>query len=302
MNSNSKAPGLTKDEKEKMNGNYSSRNKMMKRLFRNRLTIVGLVIVVLIIVCAIFAPLIAPYPADATGAINFKMMNRAPSSQHWFGTDEIGRDILTRVIFGARYSLLMGLVVLTVAVLIGVPLGLIAGYYGGLTNKIIMRITDVFLAVPSLILAMAVSAILEPTLMNSMVAISFGWWPWFTRLVQAETLKVKNEKFVISSQGIGASPLRIMFSEILPNCLPTIIVKISTDIGFVILTGASLGFLGLGAQPPTPEWGTMIAAGRTFMPSVWWSSFFPGLAILMTVLGFSFVGDGLRDALDVQVQ
>lgn len=281
---------------------YSSRRKMFKRLFHNKLTIVGLVIVVVVIIAAVFAPVIAPYPKDAKGAVHFKQVNQAPSAAFPFGTDEIGCDILSRVIFGARYSLMMGLVVLTIAVLIGVPLGLIAGYIGGWTGKVIMRVTDVFLAVPSIILAMAVSAILQPNLMNSMLAISFGWWPWFTRLVQAETLKVKNEQFIISSEGIGASTSRIMFREILPNCLPTIIVKISTDIGFVILTGASLGFLGLGALPPTPEWGTMIASGRTFMPSVWWSSVFPGLAIMVTVLGFSFLGDGIRDALDVQVQ
>lgn len=281
---------------------YSSRRKMLRRLFHNKLTIVGLVIVVVVIIAAVFAPVIAPHPKDARGAVHFKQVNQAPSAAFPFGTDEIGCDILSRVIFGARYSLLMGLVVLTVAVLIGVPLGLIAGYIGGWTGKVIMRVTDVFLAVPSIILAMAVSAILQPNLMNSMLAISFGWWPWFTRLVQAETLKVKNEQFIISSEGIGASTSRIMFREILPNCLPTIIVKISTDIGFVILTGASLGFLGLGALPPTPEWGTMIASGRTFMPGVWWSSVFPGLAIMVTVLGFSFLGDGIRDALDVQVQ
>ena len=281
---------------------YSSQKKMLKRLFRNKMTIVGIVIVAVIVICAVFAPWIAPHPEDATGAINFKNMNSAPSAEFWMGTDEIGRDILSRVIFGARYSLIMGVVVLAIAVLIGVPLGLIAGYCGGRVNSIIMRLTDIFLSIPSLILAMAVSAIMEPSLMNSMIAISFGWWPWFTRLVQAETLRIKNEQFITSSEGIGASKARIMFHEILPNCLPTIVVKMSTDMGFVILTGASLGFLGLGAQPPIPEWGTMISEGRVYMPTVWWSSVFPGLAILFTVLGFSFVGDGIRDALDVRAQ
>jgi len=287
---------------KQLEAKYSSRRKIFKRLFHNKLTIVGLAIVIAVVVSAIFAPVLAPYPKDALGAVHFKQVNQPPGIGFLFGTDEIGCDILSRVIYGARYSLMMGVVVLTIAVVIGVPLGLIAGYIGGWADKIIMRVTDVFLAVPSIILAMAVSAILQPNLMNSMLAISFGWWPWFTRLVQAETLKVKNEQFIISSEGIGASKGRIMFREILPNCLPTIIVKISTDVGFVILTGASLGFLGLGALPPTPEWGTMIASGRTFMPTVWWSSVFPGLAIMLTVLGFSFLGDGIRDALDVQVQ
>lgn len=274
---------------------------MLKRLFKNKMTILGLVIVLCIIFCAIFASVLAPYPEAATGSIDFAKMNLKPSSTNWFGTDEIGRDIFSRIIYGTRYSLLMGAVVITIAVTIGVPLGLIAGYWGGRANSIIMRVTDVFLAVPSLILAMAVAAILKPNLMNSMIAISFGWWPWFTRLVQAETLKIKNEQFIISSEGIGASKWRIAFLEILPNCLPTIIVKISTDIGFVILTGASLGFLGLGAQPPTPEWGTMISEGRNYLPTIWWASTFPGLAILVTVLGFSLLGDGIRDAFDVRM-
>jgi len=279
----------------------SNNQKMLKRLFKNKMTILGLVIVLCIIFCAIFASVLAPYPEAATGSIDFAKMNLKPSSTNWFGTDEIGRDIFSRVIYGTRYSLLMGAVVITIAVTIGVPLGLIAGYWGGKVNSIIMRVTDVFLAVPSLILAMAVAAILKPNLMNSMIAISFGWWPWFTRLVQAETLKIKNEQFIISSEGIGASKWRIAFLEILPNCLPTIIVKISTDIGFVILTGASLGFLGLGAQPPTPEWGTMISEGRNYLPTIWWASTFPGLAILVTVLGFSLLGDGIRDAFDVRM-
>lgn len=280
----------------------SSGRKLAKRFFRNKMTLVGLVLVTLIALLAILAPFIVPYPDANTIAVNFKEMNQAPSLRHLFGTDEIGRDVLSRTIYGARYSLMMAAVVLTIAVVIGVPLGLIAGYKGGLVNSLIMRITDIFLAIPSLILALTVAAILQPSLMNSMIAISFGWWPWFTRLTQAETLKIKNEQFVMSSEGIGASSLRIMFLEILPNCLPTIIVKISTDIGFVILTGASLGFLGLGAQPPTPEWGTMISEARVFLPGVWWSSVFPGLAILLTILGFSFLGDGIRDAFDVRAQ
>jgi peptide/nickel transport system permease protein len=188
-----------------------------------------------------------------------------------------------------------------VAIGIGVPLGLIAGFWGGKVNSVIMRLTDIFLSIPSIILAMAVAAIMEPSLFNSMVAISFGWWPWFTRLVQAETLKIKNEQFILASEGIGASKWRIAFIEILPNCLSTIIVKASTDIGFVILTGASLGFLGLGAQPPAPEWGTMVAEGRVYLPTMWWQTTFPGLAILVTVLGFNLLGDGLRDFFDVRV-
>lgn len=274
----------------------------MRKLFKNKLSLFGLIIIFAVAVCAVFAPWIAPYPEAATGQIDFINMNQPPSAEHFFGTDEIGRDIFSRVLYGARYSLMMGVVVLTIAVLIGVPLGLIAGFWGGKVNTVIMRLTDIFLAVPSIILAMAVSAVLEPNLINTMAAISFGWWPWFTRLIQAETLKVKNEQFILAAEGIGSSRIRIAFKEILPNCLSTIIVKASTDMGFVILTGASLGFLGLGAQPPIPEWGTMIAEGRVYLPAMWWQSTFPGLAILVTVLGFNILGDGLRDVFDVEVE
>lgn len=276
-------------------------NKKIRKLLRNKLTLVGFVLVSIVILCAIFANVLAPHPEDVTGAIDFASMNLPPSSEYWFGTDEVGRDIFSRVLFGAQYSLIMGVVVLSIAIIIGVPLGLIAGFWGGKVNTIIMRLTDIFLSIPSIILAMAVAAIMEPSLVNSMIAISFGWWPWFTRLVQAETLKIKNEQFILASKGIGASNWRIAFIEILPNCLSTIIVKASTDIGFVILTGASLGFLGLGAQAPTPEWGTMVAEGRVYLPTMWWQTTFPGLAILFTVLGFNLLGDGLRDYFDVRV-
>lgn len=284
--------------------NYIERDpfhKQMRRLFRNKLTILGLILILIVVFCAIFAPWIVPYPESIVGEINFMSMNLAPSSEHFFGTDDIGRDIFSRVIFGARYSLIMGVVVLTIAILIGVPLGLIAGYWGGRVNTVIMRTTDVFLAIPSILLAMAVSAIFEPSLLTTMGAISFSWWPWFTRLVEAQTKKIKNEQFIRASEGLGTSKWRTAFNEILPNCLPTIIVKATTDMGFVILTGASLGFLGLGAQPPAPEWGNMVAEGRVYLPTIWWSSIFPGLAILITVLGFNLFGDGLRDLFDVQL-
>lgn len=275
--------------------------KQARKLFRNKLTVVGFFLVLIVLFCGVFAPWIAPYPESITGEINFAEMHLPPSTTHFFGTDEIGRDIFSRVLFGARYSLTMGVIVISFAIAIGVPLGLIAGFWGGTVNSIIMRITDVFLAVPSIILAMAVSAIFEPSLATTMIAVSFSWWPWFTRLVQAETLKIKNEQFVKAAEGMGANKWRIAFSEILPNCLPTVIVKATTDMGFVILTGASLGFLGLGAQPPAPEWGNMVAEGRVHLPNIWWGSIFPGLAILVAVLGFNLLGDGLRDLYDVEL-
>jgi peptide/nickel transport system permease protein len=290
---------------EKINVNVEPRGqrfkKQLRKLFKNKLTLLGFLLVLLIVVGGILAPVIAPYPESITGQINFERMHQPPSAEFLFGTDDIGRDIFSRVLFGARYSLLMGVVVLSISILIGVPLGLIAGFWGGKVNAVIMRITDIFLAVPSIIMAMAVSAILEPSLVNTMVAVSFSWWPWLTRLVQAETLKIKSEQFVTAATGMGASKWRIAFNEILPNCLATIIVKSTTDMGFVILTGASLGFLGLGAKPPTPEWGTMVAEGRVYLPNMWWESIFPGLAVLATVLGFNLFGDGLRDLFDVHV-
>lgn len=285
----------------KSNPRFEELHRAWHKMRRSTLSMAGLITVIIIILLAIFAPFVAPYPEAATGAVNFDIMNQPPSWAHLFGTDEVGKDILSRVIFGARISLILGFTVLSIALLIGVPLGVIAGFWGGRVNAVIMRITDIFLSIPSLVLALAVAAIMEPTLMNIMIAISFGWWPWFTRLVQGEVLKLKGEQFVLAAEGLGSSKWRISFKEILPNCVSIIIVKSTLDMGFVILTGASLGFLGLGAQPPIPEWGTMIAQGRVYLPDMWWQATFPGLAILVTVLGFNLLGDGLRDVFDVQV-
>ncbi|GAB4568201.1 MAG: ABC transporter permease [Anaerolineae bacterium] len=271
------------------------------RLRRSAVSLLGLGIVTVIVLAAIFAPYITPYPEDAGNAVHFANAHEPPSLKHPFGTDEIGRDVLTRVVFGARISLALGVVVLTIAIGVGVPLGLIAGYWGGRVSTIIMRVTDVFLAIPPLVLALAVSAALKPNLTTSMVAISFGWWPWFTRLVYGEVLSVKQELFVEAAQSLGASRLRIAFREILPNVLSPILVKATLDLGFVILIGASLSFLGLGAQPPSPAWGTSIAEGRVYLPGAWWAATFPGLAIFVTVLGFNLLGDGLRDIFDVDL-
>jgi peptide/nickel transport system permease protein len=193
-------------------------------------------------------------------------------------------------------------VVLVISLAVGVPLGLIAGYVGGPVNTIIMRLTDIFLAIPPLVLALAVSAVLTPTLENSIIAISFGWWPWYTRLIQGQVLSIKEETFVEACRSVGANPWYIAFKEILPNCLSILIVKVTLDIGYAILTGAVLGFLGLGVRPPTPEWGTMASKGRLHLPARWWMTTFSGLAIFITVLGFNLLGDGLRDAFDVELE
>jgi peptide/nickel transport system permease protein len=272
-----------------------------RRLSRNTLSLVGIGMILAIVFVAIFAPLIAPYPDAVTGEPHFDEKTEAPSVDHLMGTDRLGRDIFSRVLYGARISILMGIVVLSIAIGIGVPLGLVAGYVGGWPGTVIMRITDVFLAVPPIILALAVAALVEPTLWNAMIAISFAWWPWYTRLVNGEVVSVKEEEFIEASESMGAGWLRVSFKEILPNVIAPITVKASLDMGFVILVGAALSFLGLGATPPTPSWGAMIAQGRDYVTSFWWMSTFPGLAISFTVLGFNLLGDGLRDLFDVDV-
>lgn len=272
------------------------------RFKKNPLSLVGLSIVLLMILMAVFAPFIAPYPEDARDAVHFGKMFQAPNSKHLLGTDEVGRDVLSRIIFGSRISLMVGVVVLSVAVGVGVPLGLMAGYFGGKTETFIMRITDIFLSIPPLVLALAVSAALEPNLKNSMFAISFTWWPWYARLAYGEALSIKEEDFVEVCESLGASRLYIALREILPNMTSALVIKISLDMGYAILIGAALGFLGLGAQPPTPEWGTLVSLGRNHLPRMWWLSTFPGLFIFLTVLGFNLLGDGLRDFFEVEVE
>ena len=271
------------------------------RFKKNPLSLIGLGIILMMVLVAIFAPFIAPYPGDAGGAVHFKEMFQPPGWKHSFGTDEVGRDVLSRVIFGSRISLMLGVVVLSVAVGVGIPLGLFAGYLGGKVEAIIMRITDIFLSIPPLVLALAVTAVLERNLQNSMFAIAFTWWPWYARLAYGQTLSKKEEDFVEVSKSLGASRLYIIFGEILPNMTSPLLVKITLDMGYAILAGAALGFLGLGAQPPTPEWGTLVSLGRIHLPKMWWLSTFSGLAIFTTVLGFNLLGDGLRDFFDVEV-
>ena len=265
---------------------------------RNSSAVLGLGIVIVFLITAAIGPWVVPYPEDAQGTIHLEIKLLPPSAAHWFGTDEVGDDVFTRVIIGARVSLQIGLIVTGIAVLIGVPLGLIAGLVGGWTDEVIMRFTDVFLCVPGLILAIAIVGALGPGIENAMLALSLVWWPGYVRLVQAKTLSLKNSIYVDAARSMGASNMRIVFVHILPNCSSPIVVKASMDMGLAILGAASLGFLGLGAQPPFPEWGAMISVGRNYLPDWWWYSFFPGLCIFLTVLGFNLMGDGLRDVLD----
>ncbi|MWV39778.1 ABC transporter permease [Natrialba sp. INN-245] len=272
------------------------------RFAENKLSVVGLIMILLIFGAGLFAPFLAPHPGDAGDEVHFEQQSQAPSFEHPLGTDTAGRDIFSRILFGARISLLLGVTVLSIAVTIGVTLGLIAGYLGGWPNMVIMRTTDVFLSIPPILLALAVNAALGQSLWYTMIALSFAWWTWYARLAQGEVLSIKEEEYVEVSESLGAGWVRVIFKEILPNIVAPITVKATLDMGFVILVGAGLSFLGLGAQPPTPDWGAMIANGRDYVTNYWWIATFPGLAISFTVLGFNLLGDGLRDMFDVEVE
>ncbi len=265
---------------------------------RNRLSVVGLVLVVGIVLLALLAPLVVPYPEHAGAFVDYANANLPPSRAHLFGTDVFGRDILSRVIFAFRGALIMAIGVLVAVVPLGSFLGLVAGYYKGTRlETFIMRLTDVFLALPPLILALAICAVLRPTLFNSMMAVCVSWWPWYTRLVYGMASSVRNEFYVQAAEVTGASKGHILFREILPNCLAPIFTKMALDVGWVILVGAGLSFVGLGEQPPTPALGTMVSDGAKYLPHLWWNSVFPAVAIMVMVLSFNLFGDGVRDML-----
>ncbi len=269
---------------------------------RNPLFIAGLTVLTGLLMAALFAPWITPYPQDAGYGINFADKLQPPGLRHLFGADALGRDIFTRVVFGARMSLQIGLTVISLSLAIGVPLGLIAGFFGGRTDEIIMRITDMFLAFPPLLLPLAIAAALGPSIINAMIAISASWFPWYVRLIRAQVLTVREELFVESARSIGVGPLQIMVRHILPNVMGPVIIQASMDMGYAILAAASLSFIGVGAKPPTVEWGLMITSSRAYFLDYWWTVTFPGLAIFVSVLAFNLVGDGLRDILDPKIR
>ncbi|MBI4640370.1 MAG: ABC transporter permease [Candidatus Tectomicrobia bacterium] len=275
------------------------RRKQLRRVISivtgSPLTITGFCIVSGLVVIAILAPFIAPYDPLA---INLREELKPPSLVHPFGTDDLGRDVFSRILYGTEISLRVGTVALLFILGIGIPLGAISGYFGGKIDTLIMRLGDVFLAFPNLVLALAISAALGGGIQNVMIAVAAPAWPWYARLVRGVTLSAKEEEYIQAAHALGQSPLRIIFKHILPNCIGPIIVQASQSMGFTILTAASLGFIGIGAQPPSPEWGLMVSTGRIHFMDEWWVATFPGLAILITVLGFSLMGDGLRDILD----
>ena len=273
----------------------SPMRRAWRRLVRRKSAVLGLVIVVLLVLIAILAPLIAPF--DPTQQA-YAFVRKPPSLRNWLGTDESGRDLLSRVIFGARASLLAGVVSVGIAVGIGVPVGMLAGYRGGLTDALISRVTDAMLAIPFLILAIALAAFLGPSLTNAMIAIGVTATPIFVRLTRGQVLVVKTEDYVEAARAVGNGPLRIAFRHILPNIAPALLVQASLTIAAAIIAEASLSFLGLGQQPPAPSWGSMLNTAQRFLTNAPWMAIWPGLAIFAAVLSFNLLGDGLRDALD----
>lgn len=267
-------------------------------LNRNLLQRISLIIIVILFLIAIFALQIAPYPGHAILQTNPSDRLLPPSPQYLFGTDELGRDLLSRVLYGTRISLQTALIAVGLALLVGVPLGAIAGGMGGVMDEIIMRVTDVFLSFPPLLLAIAIAAFLGPSLQNAMIAIALSWWPWYTRIIRGQAISIRERQFVRAARAIGTPTIKIIFSHILPNTMAPVIVQASMDIGGVILTIASLSFLGLGAQAPIPEWGLLISTSRTYFLNAWWYSTFPGIAIFISVLVFNLLGDGIREVLD----
>jgi peptide/nickel transport system permease protein len=265
------------------------------RFMRNKAAVFGAVLVALIVVMAVFAPWLTQYdPVQAS----FMTVRQAPSAAHWFGTDELGRDVLSRLLYGARASLLAGVVSVGIAVVLGVPLGLLAGYFGKLVDGVISRLADALLSIPFLILAIALAAFLGPSLTNAMIAIGVSAMPRFVRLTRGQALSVKAEDYVEGARAIGLGDFRIIVRYILPNVLPPIIVQASLTVAMAIIAEASLSFLGLGQLPPAPSWGSMLNTAKDFVDQAPWMSIFPGIAIFLAVLGFNLLGDGLRDALD----
>lgn len=275
--------------------------KQWYRFSRNKMSVVGLIIVMLVVFAAIFSPLITPYPKHAGAFTDYASANMAPDAEHLFGTDYIGRDILTRVVFAFRNALKMAVIVLVISVPAGSVLGMVAGIRQGTwMDTLIMRITDVFLSVPSMILALAIASILKPNLTNAMLAITISWWPWYCRLAYGTARSISRDNYVRYAELTGGSFAHIVFKEILPNCISPILTKMTLDVGWVIMTGASLSYVGLGEQAPVPALGNMISAGIKYLPNQWWNTVFPAIGIIVIILGFNLLGDGISDLLAVE--
>jgi len=267
-------------------------------LRKNVLTSIALYVILALVLIAIFAPYIVPYPEDISNKADIVNKFMSPSGKHFFGTDELGRDIFSRVLYGPRISLTSAIITVGLALLIGIPLGAIAGFMGGAIDELIMRITDMFLSFPPILLAIVMVSLIGASLNSAILSIAVSWWPWYTRLVRGQTVSLKEKMFIQAAKAIGTPNYKIILKHVIPNTISPVIVQASIDMGLVVLTLASLSFLGLGAQAPMPEWGLMISISRKYFPDIWWYSIFPGLAVFFTVLVFNMIGDGLREILD----
>ncbi|HWT91786.1 MAG TPA: ABC transporter permease [Solirubrobacteraceae bacterium] len=264
----------------------------------NRFALVGAALALLLVLIALLAPVIAPFPDDAGSATHPEIALAKPSGEHLLGTDQVGRDVLSRVLYGTRTSLRIAASVLILAVLIGVPLGLVAGYVGGWLDDVIMRITDIFLAFPALLLSLALAAVLSPSVGNATLAIAATWWPWYARLARGSAVAIRDRGYVEAARALGVSRRRILARHVLPNATTPVLVQASLDVGGIIITAAALSFLGLGAQDPTAEWGLMVSQGQALLATNWWFPVAPGVAIVIMALAFNLLGDGLRTVLD----
>lgn len=280
-------------------GERISELHLMWRAFRrDPLAVISLIILLLFIFGALFAPFLTPYPEQGLGDPNILEKFNAPTVEHPLGTDYLGRDVFARILYGGRSSLAIGFMVVFLAVIIGVPLGAVSGYYGGWLDNLLMRITDIFLAFPPLLLAIALAAALGSSFINTMIAISFTWWPWYARLVRAQTLSLRERNYIEAARSIGVPGWKIITTHILPNVMTPVMVQATMDLGSAILIGAAISFIGLGVQPPTADWGTMISVGRIYFLERPWYAGSAGVAIFLVVLAFNLLGDAVRDAAD----
>ena len=275
------------------------RTEFWKRFSKNKIALAGSCVVILLFIISILAPWLSPYDPNQ---INLKLVLSPPSGSHLFGTDQLGRDVLSRMIWGARISLKVGFVATGIAILIGAVLGAVAGYYGRWIDAVIMRFVDIMLCFPTFFLILAVIAILEPSIWNIMIIIGLTGWMGITRLVRADFTSLKERDFVLAARAIGAGDFRIIFIHILPNAMASVLVAATLGVAGAILTESALSFLGIGVQPPTPSWGNILTAGKDNIDIAWWLSFYPGLAILITVLGYNLLGEGIRDSLDPRLR
>lgn len=278
--------------------NQRTSRHVLSVILRDPLSLTGTIIILLVLFMAVFAEQVAPYPEEGKGKTNAPNTLMAPSAEHIFGTDKLGRDILSRIIMGSRSALIVPIGVVLFAVLLGAPLGALAGYKGGWLDEVIMRITDLFLAFPSLLLAMAIASALGRGLDKAAIALIISWWPWYARIARGVAAGLRERYFVEAAQAIGVSDAVIIFRHILPNTISPILVQATVDMGTVILAMGGLAFLGLGTQPPAPDWGLMVSDGRTYILDQWWIATFPGMAIFIVVLAFNLLGDTLRDIFD----